>query len=285
MTGSRQVLGRGLAALLQPKEIQDTKDKEFVFLSWNLIHPNTHQPRIHFEEEALEELALSIQEHGILQPLLVKKEGNEYQLIAGERRWRAAGKLGLKWVPCRILEVEENQQLEIALLENIQRQDLSPLEEAKGYQTLLRAFSYTQETLAKKIGKSRSHIANLMRLLQLPDHVQTMIEEKGLSLGHAKAIATANDPERLIEEIVEEKWTVRQTEKKVQHQKIEKRATASLPPSENDGDLLAQQLSQLTGLSVSLLSKKTGYMISFQFSDALSVESFVERMHDVWQKI
>lgn len=220
----RQVLGRGLDALLGeqdvavrgreiigPHHVED--EGGFVWLAPENLHNNPKQPRVTFDEVSLDELGHSIRSKGVLQPLLVRKVDKErYEIIAGERRWRAAQLVGVERIPCRILEASDEEMMEIGLLENIQRDNLNAVEEANGYQYLIDLFDYTQEKLAHRIGKSRSHIANMLRLLQLPEMVQRFILDGTLSVGHAKVILGSSNPEVLAQEVIEKKLTVRQTE-------------------------------------------------------------------------
>ncbi len=219
-------LGRGLSALFgdsdagyQPpaatmKPVPERGQKSLP-LVW--LQPGKFQPRRSFDEAALKELAESIREHGVLQPLLVRPvaEKDRYEIIAGERRWRASQIAGVHEVPVIIRELSDADALEIALIENIQRQDLSALEEADGYQRLIAEFNHTQEDLAKIIGKSRSHIANTLRLLNLPNGVKKYLQEGAITAGHARALLVAENPEELVEEIIRDKLSVREVEQRV----------------------------------------------------------------------
>jgi ParB family chromosome partitioning protein len=188
------------------------------------LTPGQFQPRRHFDQLALDDLADSIDRHGVLQPLLVRAVGdNEFEIIAGERRFRAAKQAGLTQVPVVIQTMEDEAALEIALIENLQRQDLSPIEEAAGYQRLMDEFGHTQAELAKGVGKSRSHIANTLRLLNLPESVQELIDAGELSAGHGRTLAGAENPEDLVEKVMDEELTVRATEKLVKQQKQPKK--------------------------------------------------------------
>lgn len=194
MADGQQRLGRGLSALLGDdaedyaslEKVRSTRELPVEFLK-----PNPEQPRQHFDETNLKELAASITEKGILQPILVRRAGeetNEYQIVAGERRWRAAQIAGLHNVPVIIKDLSDAETLEVALIENVQRSDLNPVDEAKGYQALIKEFQYTQDELAKIIGKSRSHIANALRLLTLPEGIFAMLIDGRLTAGHARAL-------------------------------------------------------------------------------------------------
>ena len=214
----RASLGRGLSALFgEATEDYSALDKvrQSKQVPIEFVHPGKYQPRRKFDEEALQGLVDSIRDKGILQPLLVRRDGedaNSYELIAGERRWRAAQIAGLHEVPVVIRDLSDREALEIALIENIQRQDLTPLEEAEGYRRLMEEFEHTQEDLARAVGKSRSHVANMMRLLALPDPVKSMVQDGALTAGHARALLTAPDPAAVAREVVTRGLNVRQTE-------------------------------------------------------------------------
>ncbi len=268
---SRKRLGRGLAALIgdndsaisnlnrpAPEVRADRK------VPIEHIRANANNPRRHFDETSLNELARSIAEHGIVQPILVRSiragsagqepGGPKYEIIAGERRWRASAKAGLHEVPVVIREVEDKQALELAIIENVQRADLNPLEEARGYQQLLDDYDYSQTDLGTVIGKSRSHVANTLRLLKLPQAVQAMVNEGVLSAGHARTLVTASDPQKLAERIVAEGLSVRQAEAMAQeaiadHQPPKKSASAPETKSA-DSRALEKRLSDLLGLKV-----------------------------------
>lgn len=213
---SKRGLGKGLGALLPSSlDIEGDLDKEIRELRLDEIIPNTDQPRRQFDQDKLTELALSIQEHGIVQPIVVRTlENGLYQIVAGERRWRAAQQLELETIPVIIKDYNDKQMMEIALIENIQREDLNPLEEARAYQTLIEEHQLTQEELGGRLGKSRSYIANTLRLLNLSIPVQKMLEEGQLTSGHARAILTLPEKgqETLAEKIIIEGLSVRETE-------------------------------------------------------------------------
>lgn len=213
---SKRGLGKGLGALLPSSlDIEGDLDKEIRELRLDEIIPNTDQPRRQFDQDKLTELALSIQEHGIVQPIVVRTlENGLYQIVAGERRWRAAQQLELETIPVIIKDYNDKQMMEIALIENIQREDLNPLEEARAYQILIEEHQLTQEELGGRLGKSRSYIANTLRLLNLSIPVQKMLEEGQLTSGHARAILTLPEKgqETLAEKIIIEGLSVRETE-------------------------------------------------------------------------
>jgi ParB family chromosome partitioning protein len=214
----RASLGRGLSALFgEATEDYSALDKvrQSKQVPIEFVHPGKYQPRRKFDDEAIQGLVESIRDKGILQPLLVRRDAedaNSYELIAGERRWRAAQIAGLHEVPVIIRDLSDREALEIALIENIQRQDLTPLEEAEGYRRLMEEFEHTQEDLARAVGKSRSHVANMMRLLALPEPVKSMVQDGALTAGHARALLTAPDPAAVAREVVTRGLNVRQTE-------------------------------------------------------------------------
>jgi ParB family chromosome partitioning protein len=211
-------LGRGLSALMA--DVSDTSQRgeaaprrPDMMIPIERITPNPDQPRRRFDKEALNDLASSIREKGIIQPLIVRKKGEGFEIVAGERRWRAAQMAKLHEVPALIRDFNDTEVLEIAIIENIQRADLTPVEEAAGYSQLMEKFGHTQEKLAEVLGKSRSHIANSVRLLQLPPEVRAFLSEGKLSAGHARALITADDPITLAKMVINKDLSVRETEK------------------------------------------------------------------------
>jgi ParB family chromosome partitioning protein len=206
-------LGKGLGALITSNLIEE--GEHVTDVSVNEIRPNPYQPRKEFDPAAIEELSQSIKEHGIIQPLIVRKSIKGYELVAGERRLRAAKEAGLKKVPVVVKEYSDQQLMEIALIENLQREDLNPLEEAEAYEKLIAHYSYTQEALAKKIGKSRPHVANMLRLLQLPQKIRRLVANSTLSMGHARALLPVEKEEvqlQLAQDVVKKGLSVRQLE-------------------------------------------------------------------------
>lgn len=223
----RKSLGRGLSALLGDAvpegvagevarpALAEGADRPVQTLPIDLIHPNPDQPRRDFQESDLEELAESIRSRGVIQPVILRRDpagGRRYQIVAGERRWRAAQRAGLHELPVVVRELDDKDVLELAIIENVQRTDLNAVEEALGYSQLIEKFGYTQEVLAKIVGKSRPHLANTMRLLVLPEPVQRLVRDGQLSAGHARALITAPDPGVLAAKVVREGLSVRQTE-------------------------------------------------------------------------
>lgn len=220
--GSRHGLGRGLGALLSstpPTEAGPTTE-----LPIEAIQPNPQQPRKDFDNKALEELSASLRQTGVLQPVVVRRLGEGYQLIVGERRWRAAKQAGLTRIPAVIREATDAQSIELALVENLLREDLNPMEEAEAYQRLLAEFGWTQEELAQRVGRDRSSIANCLRLLKLPEAIQADLRAGRLTMGHARALLPLTSPAeqlRLREEILAHSWSVRATEEDVQRKRAQ----------------------------------------------------------------
>jgi len=211
---NRKALGRGLGALLGSDQIVST-GQESLELELDLIDPGSEQPRMRFDEEALERLAVSIGEHGVVQPVLVRRKGGRYELIAGERRWRAAQKAGLSTIPVIVKEVADSDLLEIALTENVQREDLNPIEEAQAYQKLIERVGLTQEALASRFGRDRSYITNYLRLLRLPEDLQRLVEDGRLSTGHARTVLGLphiDQQRRVARHVLEKGLSVRATE-------------------------------------------------------------------------
>lgn len=214
---ARQVLGRGLSALLG-EETTKGSGEELLDLDLDLIEPNSEQPRTRFTEENLEELTQSIRVNGIVQPIVVRRKGMRYQIVAGERRWRAGQRAGLQKIPAVVKEVSDEKLLELALVENIQRQELNPIEEAKAYKNLINTIGLTQEMVAERVGKNRTVITTSLRLLKLPDEIQKLIEEEKISAGHGRALLMIDDTaaqSRIARTVMEMSLSVRETEKSV----------------------------------------------------------------------
>ncbi len=213
---TRKPLGRGLSALLSAEQIGSAEDRDEIAI--DSIEPSSMQPRTRFDEARLQELAKSIEANGVVQPLLVRRKGSNYELIAGERRWRAAQLAGLTHVPVVVRSVPDEKVLELALIENIQREDLNPIEEAQAYKKLIDSIGLTQETLAARVGRDRSYITNYLRLLRLPQDIQLLIEEGKLSTGHARTLLGTGDSDsqlRIARRIIERGLSVRETERLV----------------------------------------------------------------------
>lgn len=214
---NRKALGRGLSALIG-EEFSNDRNEGFLEIDLDLIEPNSAQPRTRFTESNLEELTQSILANGIVQPIVVRKAGEKYQIVAGERRWRASQKAGLKKIPAVIKNVSDDKLLELALIENIQRQELNPIEEAKAYKNLIETIGLTQEMVAERVGKNRTVITTALRLLKLPDDLQRLVEEEKISAGHARALLMTEEADlqrQLAKSIIEMSLSVRETEKAV----------------------------------------------------------------------
>ena len=258
-------LGRGLSSLLGDTEKKVETNK----ISIKDLSRNKFQPRKYFDKESLQELTDSIKEQGVIQPIVVrpdKNNKNKYEIIAGERRWLASQNAGLHEVPVVILDVDDVKSLEFAIVENVQRKDLNPIEEAKGYQKLIDDFSYNHEKLSKFVGKSRSYIANSLRLLGLPDEVLSMVETGDLSAGHARSLIGLNNAAEIAKKIISKKLSVRQSEVLARQFK-EKKIKLVHKKDANILDL-QKDLEEKTGLSVSINNKKNNSgSISFEYRD------------------
>ncbi len=282
----RKSLGRGLEALLggglddeTPASSSDNSDgNRDSSVDINALVPGKYQPRTEFEPEALQSLADSIKEKGVLQPLLVRRQGDRYEIIAGERRWRAAKLAGLSNVPVIIKDLSDQEVLEAALVENILRENLSAIEEAEGYQRLINEFSHTQEALSQIIGKSRSHIANTLRLLSLPVAVQELVKEGKLSAGHARALVGLDNAENLAKQIIEKDLNVRQVEDLVAKQKEPKTPKA---PKEKNADLedIEKELIKNLGLRIKITpNKQGGGKVVLQYSSVAELDMIIETL-------
>jgi len=245
-------LGRGLSSLIGETKIESQKNK----LGISEIVPNKYQPRKNFDEDNLNDLVNSIRERGIIQPIIVRKSEDKiskYEIIAGERRWLAAQKAGLHEVPVVITEADDLKSLEFAIVENVQRHDLNPLEEAQGYQRLINEFSYDQEKVSKFIGKSRSHVTNCLRILSLPDEVLKLIEDKKLTSGHAKILVGLDNASFVANKIVDKKLSVRQAESLV---KIFKKKINHSKQKDPNLSYLEDSITNKIGLNVLIKNKK-----------------------------
>ncbi len=260
-------LGRGLDALIPGSSDISTEPSASNEININLIDVNPHQPRTEFDEVKIAELAASIKKHGILQPLVVTSNGDHYELIAGERRLRAAKKAGLSKVPVIVRDVEENEKLEMAIIENVQRANLNPIEEALSYRKLAEEFSYSQEQIAETVGKSRSLIANKLRLLTLPTDMKRALKEETITEGHAKALlAVENEVKRelLFQEILSGGLNVREAEKKAVQIKKGKQTAVK---TDKDAILtgLAAELNEYLGTKVAIKPKSKGGKIEISY--------------------
>ena len=254
------------------------------------LRPGRFQPRRHFDEAALEELAGSIRHHGLLQPILVRPvigEADAYEIIAGERRWRAAQRASLHDVPVIVQTLTDSQALEIALVENLQRQDLSALEEAEGYKRLMDEFGHSHAELGELVGKSRSHVANMLRLLALPDGVKAMVQTGQLSAGHARALLTAPDPESLAKEVTGRNLSVRETERMANAAKDVRKPSAKPTPAPSTGkpavkhaDLLAleRDMTERLGLRVSIDAKGSSGTLAIAYKTIDQLDEILAKL-------
>lgn len=257
------MLGRGLSALLS--DTAPTTSEELLEIDIDLIEPSPAQPRTHFDEERLEELAQSIRSNGIVQPLLVRRRGARYQLVAGERRWRAAQRAGLQRVPAVVRAIPDDKLLELALIENIQRQELNAIEEAHAYKRLIETLGLTQETVAQRVGRDRSFVTNYLRLLRLPDDIQRLVEEEKLSMGHARALLGVDDADiqrRVARNVIDQSLSVRETERAIKRIIAgASPAAATLPaPKRDDANIRAAEnkLRRRLGTQVRVMPSQTG---------------------------
>jgi len=279
MEARRRALGRGLGALIPaevyPRSGSGQEDEQERAVPIDSITPNPYQPRETFADEKLEELATSIREKGMLQPLLVRRTAEGYELIAGERRFRAARRAGLRQVPVTVREADAHEALELALIENLQREDLNPLEEARAYQRLVDEFGLTQEEVSRTIGKNRSTITNSLRLLQLPEEIRVRIAEGSLSAGHARsllALSSSAEQVKLAREVRAKKLSVRETERLVRKHSS---------PGNGDLDRLAveTQLTQALGTRVRLRQRKGGAgRIEIEFYSLAELNGLISRL-------
>jgi len=268
-------LGKGMGALLP---VVEERGKKYFSCPIEEIRPNKEQPRKTFVNEKLEELAASIREKGIIQPLVVMRREGHYEIIAGERRWRAAQKAGLREVPVVIQDVSEDTALEMALIENIQREDLNAVEEAEAYHALLERFSLSQEELAKRVGKERSTVANALRLLRLPSEIKRDVAEERISMGHARALLTLEDPadqKAARDEIVKNGLSVRAAEALVKKKKTRPAPPAGKVEDADQRDLL-ERMQRHFGAKVALRRSGLGGKLEISFADQKELARIVE---------
>lgn len=293
-------LGRGLSALLGetlPEEPVAARQpdggnalasngKSIQYIDITSIFPHPEQPRRQFDEAALQELSDSIALRGVIQPIIVREQGaGRYQLVAGERRWRAAQRAQLHQIPAIVRDLDDGETLEIALIENVQRQDLNPIEEAQAYSKLIAQFGHSQEALGKLVGKSRSHVANLMRLLDLPGTVLDLVRAGMLSMGHARALIGVENASKIARQIVEKGLSVRQVEKLAQASKGKGSSTGDGPRirmlSEGDADIraLEQHLADILGMKVAIEhGRNGGGAISLRYSTLDQLDMLCQRL-------
>jgi ParB family chromosome partitioning protein len=269
----RRGLGRGLGALIPTGNQQGPE--ETTELPVSMIAPNPNQPRTTIDDEGIEALADSVRKVGVLQPIIVRPHGEEYQIVAGERRWRAAKAAGLDKVPVRVMGATEGEALELALIENLQRQDLNPMEEARGYRRLLTEYQMTQAELADKVSKSRPAVANTLRLLDLPDEVQSMLADDKLSAGHARAVLSVPDEDRRIKlaaRIVADGLSVREAENLARLYAAGGAERAPRPVSPKSFKIVARKLRRLLTTNVRVRKTSTKSKIEIDFNDEEELE-------------
>lgn len=278
-------LGMGLSALLgeaRPASGNDVPPAGGVReIEIARIRPNPNQPRQHFDEEALKELADSIAEHGVLQPILLRPEGEDFEIIAGERRWRAAQRAQLHAMPAIVRDrTDEGVAAELALIENIQREDLNAIEEAEGYRQLIQRHGHNQDDVGKLVHKSRSHIANLLRLLDLPQSVRQSLLQGDISMGHARAVAASPDPEALTKEIIAKGLSVRQAEERAKRAKQGPKELVLTSERKVDADLAAleRQLGDMLGVKVQVMHKGQGGTVSLAYSSLEQLDMICQRL-------
>ena len=285
MAKKRPALGKGIGALLSSAAQEG--GKKYFLCPLEELKPHARQPRKTFNDNKMAELIASIKEKGVIQPLVVRRQDDHYQIIAGERRWRAAQKAGLDRVPVVIQDVSEDWALEIALIENIQREDLNPLEEAEAYRYLMESFDLLQEEVAKRVGKDRSTITNALRLLRLPEQIKLDVAENRLSMGHARALLALEQEDDIIEagrEAMRKKLSVRETEKLVKRIKslFSEPGTKKFKPKERDPNVIAVEdgLRQSLGTQVKLLTRGEGGKIEISYNNKNELDRLLELLLD-----
>ena len=278
-------LGRGLSALMDesvrpPAEEAPVQSRGGVReIEIGRIRPNPNQPRMHFSEESIDELADSIAERGVLQPILLRPNGDGFEIIAGERRWRAAQRARLHSIPAIVRDIDDAATAEIALIENIQREDLNAIEEAEGYKQLIEKHGHSPDDIGRLVHKSRSHVANLLRLLDLPAFVREALVRGEISMGHARAVATASDPESLAKEIIAKGLSVRQTEARARR---EKKPPGELQLTQRQGDpdleALERQLGDMLGLRVKVAHNGTAGTVTLHYNSLDQLDMICQRL-------
>ena len=275
---TKRPLGRGLSSLIATDSPLADND-EIRDIEIDLIRPGQQQPRTTFDEDKLQELAQSIRTSGIIQPLLVRPRGGLFELVAGERRWRAAQLAGMPRVPAIIREIADDKLLELALIENIQRQELNPIEEANAYKRLIESLNLTQEEVAQRVGRDRTFVTNYLRILKLPSEIQFLLESEKLSFGHARALLGLTDvilQRRYAQKIVKHNWSVRETERRIKHASQEARPTATQPSRQTDPNIRAAEakLRRHLGTQVQIVPGRGGVSgkIEIEYYSALDLD-------------
>jgi len=275
---ARQALGKGLGALIPDKPLAEGEGKKSFFTCGiEEIQPNPFQPRKTFNEEPLQELVQSIREKGILQPLVVRRKGERYELIAGERRWRAAQKAGIKEVPILVRNVSESELLELSLIENIQREDLNPIEEAEAYKGLAEQFHLTQEDISQKVGKDRATVANALRLLKLPPEIKQSLAEGKVTVGHARALLGLDSPEKqraAWRKVLSGGLSVRQTENLIK--RLRPKTSAGAAKSTPEWESLVDELQRSLGTRVRIVGRKKRGRIEIDFYSPEELERILD---------
>lgn len=280
---ARSRLGRGLEALIPVEPVEaETNAAASAKIALRLIDPNPYQPRRQFDQEALHELSESIRQHGVLQPVIVRKHGKRFQLLAGERRCRGAELAGLKEIPALVKELNDSEMMELAIVENLQREDLNPLDEAAGYDQLMQRLQMTQEEVAKRVGRSRPHVANTLRLLQLPPAIQELVSRETITAGHARAllaIADAARQQECAEKVISQGLSVRQTEELVKQQQVSSLTTVSRETNKQRPTEvvdLEKRLASSLGTQVRLLPGRKRGKIEIVYYDNDELERLLE---------
>src|SRR5207253_5466153 len=275
---SKRPLGRGLSALISTDQSRADND-EIREIEIDLIQPGRQQPRTTFDQAKLEELAQSIRTTGIIQPLLVRPRGGLFELVAGERRWRAAQLAGLARIPAIIREIPDDKLLELALIENIQRQEINPIEEAKAYKRLIESLNLTQDEVAQRVGRDRTFVTNYLRILKLPSEIQELLETEKLSFGHARALLGLGDvilQRRYAQKIVKNNWSVRETERRIKHAPENKPAVSKQISKQGDPNVRAAEakLRRHLGTQVQIVPARAGAAgkIEIEYYSALDLD-------------
>lgn len=285
-------LGRGLQALLGEQAVPTAAATDpaqprpggIREIEIGRIRPNPEQPRVQFKEEAIDELADSIMERGVLQPILLRPHGDGFEIVAGERRWRAAQRARLHTIPAIVREIDDSTAAEIALIENVQREDLNAIEEAEGYRQLIERHGHTQDNIAKLVHKSRSHVANLLRLLDLPEFVRQALLRGDISMGHARAVAAAPDPEALTREVIAKGLSVRQAEQRARIEKpgaghdIARGSARNYKNADADVVALERQLGDTLGLKVQVAHNGQKGVVTLHYSSLDQLDLICQRL-------
>lgn len=270
-----KALGKGLSDLME-----DIDKENNIKVNLELLKTSPYQPRRNFSESDLKDLSNSIMKNGLMLPIIVREVDGNYEIVAGERRWRASKMAGLNEVPIIIKDLSDEQALEIALIENIQRQDLTSIEKAKGFQVLIDKYNHSQEQISKNIGKTRTYISNLLRLLKLPESVQNLVNESQISMGHARALVEYENAEELARKIVREGLSVRQTEEAVRRAKTTNSSKGEVNHQKKDDDILTieKSISESLGLPVKIENTKNGGKIIISFGNLTQLDMILKKL-------